>query len=132
MFPPQDLHDTLGEVVAEPGLKQLRIAETEKYAHVTFFFNGGARTVSGEERILVPSPKVATYDLKPEMSAPEVTDKLVAAIASGKYDLIVCQLRQCRHGRPYRRLAAAVKAVEAVDDCLGRLEGGRGGRRRAC
>ena len=82
--------NTLGELVAGAGLKQLRIAETEKYAHVTFFFNGGEESrFPGEERILVPSPKVATYDLKPEMSAPEVTDKLVAAIDSGKFDFIV-------------------------------------------
>src|SRR3546814_18469836 len=81
---------TLGEVVAAAGKRQLRIAETEKYAHVTFFFNGGREAVfEGEERILVPSPDVATYDLKPEMSAPEVTDRLVGAIESGKFDLVV-------------------------------------------
>ena len=90
--------------VAEAGLKQLRIAETEKYAHVTFFFNGGRETVfPGEERILVPSPKVATYDQQPEMSAPEVTDKLVEAIRSGRFDVDRAELRQYRHGRPYRR-----------------------------
>ena len=90
LFPPATIKMGLGETIARAGLKQLRIAETEKYAHVTFFFNGGEeRQFDGEERILVPSPKVATYDLKPEMSAPEVTDKLVEAIGSGKFDLIV-------------------------------------------
>ena len=90
LFPPEQLRHVLGELVAAAGLKQLRIAETEKYAHVTFFLNGGEETpYPGEDRILVPSPKVATYDLKPEMSAFEVTDRLVAAIEGGKYDLIV-------------------------------------------
>ena len=103
VFPPEDVRETLGEVIAEHHLKQLRIAETEKYAHVTFFLNGGREDVfAGEDRILVPSPKVATYDHKPEMSAYQVTEKLEEAIASGKYDLIVCQLRQSRHGGPYR------------------------------
>ncbi len=100
LFPPEDLRDTFGEVVAHAGLHQLRIAETEKYAHVTFFFNGGKEEpLPGEERILVPSPKVATYDLQPEMSAPEVTDKLLDAIASGRFDVDRPQLRQYRHGR---------------------------------
>ena len=122
LFPPAVIKMGLGETIARAGLKQLRIAETEKYAHVTFFFNGGEeRQFEGEERILVPSPKVATYDLKPEMSAPEVTDKLVEAIGSGKFDLIVVNYRQHRHGRPFRHPAAAIKAVEAVDTCLGRL-----------
>src|SRR5262249_60798551 len=86
LFPPQDLSATFGELVADAGMTQLRIAETEKYAHVTFFFNGGRETVfPGEERILVPSPKVATYDLQPEMSAPEVTDKVVAAIGPSQF-----------------------------------------------
>src|SRR5436853_7840905 len=90
-FTPQSITHGFGEMVAERGLKQLRIAETEKYAHVTYFFNGGVEAVyPGEDRILLPSPKVATYDLKPEMSAVEVTDKLVAAIASDKYHAIVC------------------------------------------
>src|SRR6516162_6363381 len=90
LFPPEDLADTFGEVVSRAGLTQLRIAETEKYAHVTFFFNGGREKVfSGEERILVPSPKVATYDQQPEMSAPEVTDKVVEAIAAHRFDVIV-------------------------------------------
>src|SRR5690606_21800178 len=89
-YPPSDVRNSFGAVIAAHGLRQLRIAETEKYAHVTFFFNGGEeRVFAGEERILVPSPKVKTYDMKPEMSAPEVTDKLVEAIASGKFDLIV-------------------------------------------
>ena len=92
-YPPQSLANSLGEYLSSLGLKQLRIAETEKYAHVTFFFSGGREEpYPGEDRILVPSPKVATYDLKPEMSCPEVTDKLVAAIAGGKYDFIACNL----------------------------------------
>src|SRR5438270_7129784 len=90
LFPPETLNDSFGEVVSRAGLTQLRIAETEKYAHVTFFFNGGRETVfPGEERILVPSPKVATYDKQPEMSAPEVTHKVVEAIRSGRFDVIV-------------------------------------------
>ncbi len=112
----------LGETVSRAGLKQLRIAETEKYAHVTFFFNGGEeRVFDGEERILVPSPKVKTYDLKPEMSAPEVTDKLVEAIGSGKFDLIVVNFANTDMVGHTGDLAAATKAVEAVDTCLGRL-----------
>jgi 2,3-bisphosphoglycerate-independent phosphoglycerate mutase len=122
IFPPQELSHTLGEVVAEAGLQQLRIAETEKYAHVTFFFNGGEeRVFEGEERILVPSPKVATYDLKPEMSAPEVTDKLVDAIGSGKFDLIVVNYANSDMVGHTGNLDAAIKAIEAVDACLGRL-----------
>ena len=90
IFPPLTLPNVLGEVVANAGRTQLRMAETEKYAHVTYFLNGGNETpYAGEDRIMVPSPKVATYDLQPEMSAPELTDKAVAAIDSGKYDLIV-------------------------------------------
>ena len=122
LFPPEDLHDTFGEVVSHAGLHQLRIAETEKYAHVTFFFNGGKETpLPGEERILVPSPKVATYDLQPEMSAPEVTDKLLAAIASGRFDTIVLNYANSDMVGHSGDLAAAVEAVEAVDTCLGRL-----------
>ena len=122
LFPPETIRMGLGETVAKAGLKQLRIAETEKYAHVTFFFNGGEeRQFDGEDRILVPSPKVMTYDLKPEMSAPEVTDKLVEAIASGKYDLIVVNYANSDMVGHTGNLAAAVKAVEAVDACLGRL-----------
>jgi 2,3-bisphosphoglycerate-independent phosphoglycerate mutase len=112
----------LGETVAKAGLKQLRIAETEKYAHVTFFFNGGEeRVFDGEERILVPSPKIATYDLKPEMSAPEVTDKLVEAIGSGKFDLIVVNYANSDMVGHTGNLDAAIKAIEAVDTALGRL-----------
>ena len=104
------------------GLKQLRIAETEKYAHVTFFFNGGRETVfPGEERILVPSPKVATYDLQPEMSAPEVTDKVVEAIRSGRFDVVVLNYANTDMVGHTGLLDAAVKAVETVDACLGRL-----------
>jgi 2,3-bisphosphoglycerate-independent phosphoglycerate mutase len=122
LFPPLELRATLGQVVAEAGLKQLRIAETEKYAHVTFFFNGGRETVfPGEERILIPSPKVATYDLEPEMSAGEVTEGLVAAIGSGRYDLIVANYANGDMVGHTGVLDAAVKAVETVDACLGRL-----------
>jgi 2,3-bisphosphoglycerate-independent phosphoglycerate mutase len=123
IFPPAELTRILGQVVAEAGLTQLRIAETEKYAHVTFFLNGGEeRVFPGEERILVPSPKVATYDLKPEMSAFEVTDKLVAAVESGRFDLIVVNYANGDMVGHTGILAAAVKAAEAVDACLGRLE----------
>ena len=122
LFPPEDLRDTLGEVVAHAGLQQLRIAETEKYAHVTFFLNGGRETeFPGERRILVPSPKVATYDQQPEMSANEVTDKLVEAIGAGGFDLIVVNYANTDMVGHTGDLAAAVKAVEAVDGCLGRL-----------
>jgi 2,3-bisphosphoglycerate-independent phosphoglycerate mutase len=122
LFPPAVIKMGLGETIARAGLKQLRIAETEKYAHVTFFFNGGEeRQFDGEDRILVPSPKVATYDLKPEMSAPEVTDKLVEAIGSGKYDLIVVNYANSDMVGHTGILAAAVKAIEAVDKSLGRL-----------
>ena len=122
LFPPEVIKMGLGETISKAGLKQLRIAETEKYAHVTFFFNGGEEKVlDGEERILVPSPKVQTYDLKPEMSAPEVTDKLVEAIGSGKYDLIVVNYANSDMVGHTGILAAAVKAIEAVDKALGRL-----------
>lgn len=122
LFPPETIKMGLGETVSRTGLKQLRIAETEKYAHVTFFFNGGEeRVFDGEERILVPSPKVKTYDLQPEMSAPEVTDKLVAAIDSGKFDLIVANYANADQVGHSGDFAAAVKAAEAVDACLGRL-----------
>jgi 2,3-bisphosphoglycerate-independent phosphoglycerate mutase len=122
LFPPAVIKMGLGETVSKAGLKQLRIAETEKYAHVTFFFNGGEeRVFEGEERILVPSPKVATYDLKPEMSAPEVTDKLVEAIGSGKFDLIVVNYANSDMVGHTGNLDAAIKAIEAVDTCLGRL-----------
>jgi 2,3-bisphosphoglycerate-independent phosphoglycerate mutase len=122
LFPPAVIKMGLGETVARAGLKQLRIAETEKYAHVTFFFNGGEeRQFEGEDRILVPSQKVATYDLKPEMSAPEVTDKLVEAIGSGKYDLVVVNYANSDMVGHTGILAAAIKAIEAVDTSLGRL-----------
>ena len=123
LFPSDELSKTLGEVVSAAGQKQLRIAETEKYAHVTFFFNGGREDVfDGEERILVPSPDVATYDLKPEMSAPEVTDKLCAAIDSGEFGLIVVNYANGDMVGHTGDLSAAVKAVETVDSCVGRLE----------
>ena len=122
LFPPIDLGDTLGEIVAKAGMTQLRIAETEKYAHVTFFFNGGRETVfPGEERILVPSPKVATYDKQPQMSAPEVTDKVVAAVESGKFDLVVLNYANTDMVGHTGLIDAAVHAVETVDQCLGRL-----------
>ena len=122
LFAPETLVNNLGEMVSRAGLKQLRIAETEKYAHVTFFFNGGREDpFVGEERILVPSPNVATYDLQPEMSAPELTDKLVAAIESNAFDLIVVNYANTDMVGHSGDLGAAMKAVEAVDACLGRL-----------
>jgi 2,3-bisphosphoglycerate-independent phosphoglycerate mutase len=122
VFPPEDVRETLGEVVSEQHMKQLRIAETEKYAHVTFFLNGGREDVfDGEDRILVPSPKVATYDHKPEMSAYQVTDKLEEAILSGKYDLIVCNYANPDMVGHTGVMSAAVKAVDTIDECLGRL-----------
>ena len=122
LFPPQSLEDILGAVVARAGLRQLRIAETEKYPHVTYFFNGGEETpFPGEERILVPSPKVATYDLKPEMSAPEVTERAVEAIATGRFDLIVLNFANPDIVGHTGSLEAAIKAVEAVDAGLGRI-----------
>ncbi|MBI3506145.1 MAG: 2,3-bisphosphoglycerate-independent phosphoglycerate mutase [Proteobacteria bacterium] len=122
IFAPQSLANMMGAVVAKAGLRQLRIAETEKYAHVTFFFNGGEETeYPGESRILVPSPKVATYDLKPEMSAPEMTDRLVAAIDAGTFDFIVVNYANCDMVGHTGDLRAAIKAVETVDACLGRV-----------
>jgi 2,3-bisphosphoglycerate-independent phosphoglycerate mutase len=122
LFPPADLKDTLGEVVSRAGLTQLRIAETEKYAHVTFFFNGGRETVfPGEERILVPSPKVPTYDRQPEMSAPEVTDRVVEAIRAGRFDVIVLNYANTDMVGHTGSLGAAILAAETVDTCLGRL-----------
>lgn len=121
-YPPEQLTNSLGEYVARQGKTQLRIAETEKYAHVTFFFNGGMETpFEGEDRILVPSPKVATYDLQPEMSAPEVTDKLVEAIRSGKYDLVVCNYANGDMVGHTGNLAAAIKAAECLDQCIRRV-----------
>lgn len=122
LFPPQSMANLLGEVVAAKGLKQLRIAETEKYAHVTFFFSGGREELyDGEDRILIPSPDVATYDLKPEMSAFEVTDALVNAIESNQYDLIVVNYANTDMVGHSGDLNAARQAVEAVDHCLSRL-----------
>ncbi len=116
------MKNLLGEVVANAGRRQLRAAETEKYAHVTYFLNGGRETpFAGEDRILVPSPKVATYDKQPEMSAPELTDKVVAAIGSGKYDLIVLNYANPDMVGHTGSLPAAIKAVEAVDAGLGRI-----------
>lgn len=116
------LTNTLGQVLADGGYKQLRIAETEKYAHVTYFFNGGEEVpFEGEERILVPSPKVATYDLKPEMSAFEVTDKVVAAIESKNFDMIVLNFANPDMVGHTGVLEAAEKAVQTVDSCLGRI-----------
>lgn len=122
LFPPLTHRNILGEVIADAGLKQLRIAETEKYPHVTFFFNAGNETpFAGEERILVPSPKVATYDLQPEMSAPEVTEKLLAAISSDQFDAVVVNFANPDMVGHSGDLAATMKAVEAVDEAVGKL-----------
>ena len=122
IFPPQSLANVLGEVVAGAGRAQLRMAETEKYPHVTYFLNGGREEpYRGEDRIMVPSPKVATYDLQPEMSAPELTDKAVEAIGSGRYDLIVLNYANPDMVGHTGSLPAAIKAVETVDAGLGRL-----------
>ena len=121
-FKPQSLKNTIGEYISNKGMTQLRIAETEKYAHVTFFFNGGVeQPYEGEDRILVMSPAVATYDLQPEMSAYEVTDKLVAAIKTGKYDMIILNYANCDMVGHTGVFEAAVKAVEAVDECVGKV-----------
>ena len=121
-FKPETLENTFGEYISDKGLKQLRIAETEKYAHVTFFFNGGVeKQYLGEDRILVKSPAVATYDLQPEMSAYEVTDKLLAAIDSDKYDAIILNYANCDMVGHTGVFDAAVKAVEAVDTCVGKI-----------
>ncbi len=122
LFPPVDVKHTLGEVAAKAGKTQLRIAETEKYAHVTFFLNGGEeQEYDGEERILVPSPKVATYDLKPEMSAYEVRDKLIEAIQADKFDLIVVNFANPDMVGHTGVMDAAIKAVEVIDECIGKL-----------
>jgi len=121
-FAPENLDNSLGEYLSRLGRSQLRIAETEKYAHVTFFFSGGReQEYPGETRILVPSPQVATYDLKPEMSAPEVTDKLVAAIRNREFDAIICNFANGDMVGHTGVLAAAIKAVEVLDACLGRI-----------
>ena len=120
-YAPQSLANTFGEYISKNGLTQLRIAETEKYAHVTFFFNGGVEaSYPGEDRALIPSPKVATYDLQPEMSAYLVTDEVVKRIRSGKYDVIILNYANCDMVGHTGVFEAAVKAVEAVDTCLGR------------
>ena len=120
-FKPQSLANTLGQYISEQGMTQLRIAETEKYAHVTFFFNGGVeKQYEGEDRILVNSPKVATYDLQPEMSAYEVTDKVLEAIEAEKYDVIILNYANCDMVGHTGVFDAAVKAVEAVDECVGK------------
>ncbi len=122
VFQTDKLNNTLGEVVSKNGLKQLRIAETEKYAHVTFFFNGGIeKPFKGEERMLIPSPKVATYDLKPEMSAFEVTALVVDEIESGKFDIIILNYANPDMVGHTGKIDAAIKAVEAVDKCVGRV-----------
>ena len=121
-FKPESLTNTFGEYVSKKGLRQLRIAETEKYAHVTFFFNGGVETVcDGEDRALINSPKVATYDLQPEMSAYEVADEAVKRIESGEYDVIVLNFANCDMVGHTGVFEAAVKAVETVDECLGKV-----------
>ncbi len=122
IFAPFSVPNTFGEYLQNLNLTQLRIAETEKYPHVTFFFNGGEDAVfKGEERILVPSPKVATYDLQPEMSAPEVTDKLVEAIKSRKYNAIICNYANGDMVGHSGILSAAIKAIETLDTCVGRV-----------
>lgn len=121
-YSPEDLVNTLGEYLAKKGKTQLRIAETEKYAHVTFFFNGGVETTfEGEDRVLIPSPKVATYDLQPEMSAYEVSKEAVNRINSGKYDVIILNFANCDMVGHTGVFDAAVKAVEAVDTCVGEV-----------
>ena len=123
-FPPEDYADTLGEVLAKSGIKQLRIAETEKYAHVTFFFNGGVEEPNkNEDRILIPSPKVATYDLQPEMSAEEVTQSLLAAIDEEKYGVIILNFANPDMVGHTGIMPAAIKAMEKIDDCAGRVVG---------
>ena len=122
-YPPEEIINTLGDLASENGLKQFRVAETEKYAHVTFFFNGGVeKQTEGEDRCLVPSPKeYPTYDLIPQMSAEKVADKVVEAIASEQYDLIVCNFANCDMVGHTGVMEAAVKAVETVDACMGRI-----------
>jgi 2,3-bisphosphoglycerate-independent phosphoglycerate mutase len=121
-FPPLPLQHIFAECISEHGLTQLRIAETEKYAHVTFFFNGGIETpYPGEDRVLIPSPRVATYDLKPEMSAFELTDKLVKEIQGNHYDVIICNFANPDMVGHSGNLPATVKAIEAIDQCLGEI-----------
>jgi 2,3-bisphosphoglycerate-independent phosphoglycerate mutase len=119
-FPTEALHNIFGAYIAEQGLTQLRIAETEKYAHVTFFFNGGRdKPFEGEDRILIPSPKVKTYDEQPEMNAPQVAEELAKAIQSEKYDVIICNFANADMVGHTGNFDAAVKAIEALDSCLG-------------
>ena len=121
-FPKETLSNTFGEYISKKGYTQVRIAETEKYAHVTFFFNGGEeKQYEGEERILVPSPKVETYDMKPEMSAYQVTDKVLKAIESDKYDVIILNYANADMVGHTGNLDAAIKAVEALDECVGKV-----------
>ncbi|HHT45606.1 MAG TPA: 2,3-bisphosphoglycerate-independent phosphoglycerate mutase [Fastidiosipila sp.] len=121
-FKPEALSDTFGEIVSRHGLNQLRIAETEKYAHVTFFFNGGEEVpYEGEDRALIPSPKVATYDLLPEMSAPQVTDEMISRVNSDKYDVIILNFANCDMVGHTGSIEAATRAVEAVDTGVGRI-----------
>ncbi|MBE6053178.1 MAG: phosphoglycerate mutase (2,3-diphosphoglycerate-independent), partial [Clostridium sartagoforme] len=121
-YRPESINNTLGEYVSNKGLNQLRIAETEKYAHVTFFFNGGVEKENpGEDRALIASPKVATYDLKPEMSAYEVTDELISRLDSDKYDMVILNYANPDMVGHTGVMEAAVKAIETVDECLGRV-----------
>ena len=121
-YPPETLVNSLGEYLAKQNKQQLRIAETEKYAHVTFFFSGGRESLyAGEERVLIPSPEVSTYDQQPEMRAPQVTEKLVEAIGSGQFDTIICNFANCDQVGHTGDFDASVKAVEAVDGCLSQI-----------
>jgi len=121
-FPSEKLNNVLGDYVSSLGLRQLRIAETEKYAHVTFFFNGGRDLpFEGEDRILIPSPQIDTYDQQPSMSAPEVADQLAKAITSNKYDMIICNFANADMVGHTGNFDAAVKAIEALDNCLGKV-----------
>ena len=121
-FPPQTIDNSIGKYLADLGKNQLRIAETEKYAHVTFFFNGGEEALlTGEQRILLPSPNVDTYDLQPEMSAPKVTEKLIEAIKSEHFDVIICNYANCDMVGHTGNFEASIQAVEAVDDALNQV-----------
>ena len=121
-FPKEELHNGFGEFISQLGLTQLRIAETEKYAHVTFFFNGGVETVfPGEDRVLIPSPKVPTYDMKPDMSAREVAAEAVKRIRSGEYDVIILNFANCDMVGHTGVYEAARLAVETVDECVGQV-----------
>ena len=120
LYPPEQYPNTLGKVLADNNLKQLRIAETEKYAHVTFFMDGGKElTYKKEQKILIPSPSVATYDLKPEMSANEITKKLLANMS--KFDVIICNFANCDMVGHTGSMPATIKALETVDNCLGQI-----------